>query len=408
MASFFSHLVHLSAARALFGAIAGSFGGIAALLMFIIGRRWVRGRHFRRRDAAAAWVRQHWDEIVSGAMPAQVWSKTPLKRDVVEAILLDRAEVAGERQLDDLVECLRRGGILDERIRQSREATGWKQRAALVLLGRTRAPEAMPALVESLDSSDSQTRIAAVRGLGKLATAAAATELLRHMEGDVFEVPPNVLKNALLNCCAADPGPLARCLHASATNVGGNANGLRRREMLARVLAEVADAGSWNDLILMSGDPSAEVRGSAARGLARAPAQIAMAPLAQLADDPEWFVRVRAVVALGAFIDEGAVPVLLRRLTDRQRLVRQRAAWALLRSRNQMEVLQGAAKIGDNYGLQALVSELDRRGLYETVIRKLRSGAPANFPLADLLTDAHSRLLPELATAEHRTEAVPA
>lgn len=402
MDSVFSHIANLSTARALFVAIVGSLGGIAALLTFIVGRRWVRGRHFRKRDATAAWVRQHWDEIVSGALPARVWAEDQLTRSVMEAVLLDRAEVADKQQLEDLVECLRRGGILDERIQQAREAGGWKQRAALVLLGRTRAPEALPALAEALDSGDMQTRIAAVRGLGKLGSATAAAELLRRIEGGAFGVPANVVKNALLSCCASDPGPLARCLEASSAGASTDPNDQRKRDMLARVLAEVADSATWNDLIVMSGDSSAEVRGSAARGLARAPAEIAILPLAQLAEDPEWFVRVRAVVALGAFVDQGATPVLLKRLTDRQRLVRQRAAWALMRSRRLVEVLQGAVQIGDNYGLQALVSELDRHGLYEELIRKLGAGSAAQVRLANRLKDARRRLLPEPFETVHK------
>jgi HEAT repeat protein len=399
MGSVFNTIAHLSAARMLFGAIAGSLGGIALLLAYIVGRRWLRGRYFRRRDAIAGWIRQHWDELVLGSLPAEHWARDKLKRSVLEAILLDRLEVAEERELQELIECLRRSGILDERITQARGSSGWKRRAALVKLGRTRAPEALPALSEALESEDMETRIAAVRGLGKLGTAAAAERMLRRIEGEGLDVPLNVVKNALLNSCASDPGVLVR--HMEAGDPG-------RRAMLARVLSEVADAATWGDLVIMAGDVSAEVRGSAARGLARATPEIALAPLAQLSGDAEWFVRLRAVVALGSFVDEGALPVLIKLLGDRNRLVRQRAAWALIRSKElASKVLAAAVRAGDNYGLQALVSELDRSGLYKPLVEKLRQQGGDRNSLLEALERAHARLAPGYDVATRKSEAVP-
>jgi HEAT repeat protein len=406
MESVFSQLVHLTAARALFAAIAVSFIGIAGLLAFIIGRRWIRGRYFRRRDAATAWIRQHWYELVSGTIPEARWAHDKLLRSAMESLLLDQVETSQET--GDLVDCLRRSGILDERTTEARSATGWRRRAALVSLGRTRAPEALPALAEALDSDDMETRIAAVRGLGKLAMPAAGRELLQRIDAGELDVPWSVVKNALFCCCASDPSVLARYLEATAHETAPRPERLRVREMLARVLAEIADAATWQDLVVMAADPLPEVRGSAARGLARAPADLALSPLAELAADPEWFVRLRAVVALATFVDQGAMPVLLRRLTDRERLVRQRAAWALIRSQNLPQVLEGAVRVGDNYGLQALVSELDRRGSYEPVVQELRRGARQQALLADELENAHNRLEPQPAGRDQVFEATSA
>jgi HEAT repeat protein len=282
--------------------------------------------------------------------------------------------VASGEQLTQLIECLRRSGILDERIADARYATGWRRRAALVSLGRTRAPEAVVALAEGLDSADLEARIASVRGLGKLATTAAAAHILERIEGDGLDVPWNVVKNALLACCASNPGVLARHMYGSAEESAGprSEHASRIREMLARVLAEIADDASWNDLVLMAGDVSAEVRASAARGLAQAIPELALGPLSQLATDQEWFVRLRAVVALGNFTNQGGMPALLRLLGDRNRLVRQRAAWALIRSSQLVpRVLQDTVISGDSYALQALASELDRCGRYESTLDRL-------------------------------------
>ena len=390
-----SQLVHLNAARALLGAIAGSMAGIALLLAFIVGRRWVRGRYFRRRDAIASAIRRQWDFLVAGQIPVEPWTKDKLSRSVLESILLDRLEVASGDELQRLIECLRRSGILDERVDEARFASGWRRRAALVALGRTRAPEALVALAEGLDGPDMETRIASVRGLGKLGTAAAASQILQRIEADSFEVPWNVVKNALLSCCASRPGVLIRHMYG-ADEAGGKARSERSsriREMLARVLSEIADEASWSDLVLMAGDSSAEVRASAARGLSRAAPEFALSPLAQLAGDREWFVRLRAVVALGAFTDRGGIPVLLRLLGDRNRLVRQRAAWALIRSRELVPlVLSETVRSADNYALQALVSELDRCGRYDATLAKLATARHSDLIAA--LNTARARLTP--------------
>ena len=358
-----SALGHFAPARIVFGAILASLGGIALLLAFIIARRWLRSRYFARRDALSAFVRSHWHELTTNAQLPERFRVEGLAREVLEAILLDRIAVSSTEQLPALVDCLRRSGVLDVRIRQARTSEGWQQRSALVILGRTRAPEAIPALSEGLDSADSETRVAAVRGLGKIAAPEAALPMLSRFTAAKLDVPWGVLKNALLSCCAERPELLCRFMRI----VSGD-----RRELLARVLAELADDTQGDELLVMAADPSAEIRAAAARGLARLDATIALSPLSQLAVDPEWFVRLRAVVALGSFAEKGAVPLLVRLLSDRNRLVRQRAAWALIRHPNRTsDVIKLAIAMGDDYGLQALVAELDQCGLYRYVRAEL-------------------------------------
>jgi hypothetical protein len=386
MAFVSSGIAQFAPARIVFGAIVVSLGGIALLLVFIIARRWMRARYFVRRDAIAAYVRQHWETLVSGKLLPEHFRTAGLAREVLEAILLDRIEVAARNQLPGLVNCLRRSGIIDVRIREARTAEGWHQRSALVILGRTRAPEAVPALSEGLESADVETRVAAVRGLGKIADPAAARPMLERFTGGRLEIPWGVLKNALLSCCVHQPEMLTRYLRKTEGT---------KRELLARVLSEVVDSANCDELLILVSDPSAEIRASAARGLGRVPAEIGLAPLAQLASDKEWFVRLRAVVALGSFIDQGALPMLVRVLADRNRLVRQRAAWALIRSpRLVQDVVRQVVAGGDDYGLQAVVAELDRCGLYGSVIEQLRHPGEGSDQLINSLDRARARLLP--------------
>ena len=365
MASVFSWGTQFGVARLLFGAIVASLAGISLLLAFIIGRRWIRSRYFARRDALAASIRQNWNGIVSGILDPGQFTSSALGRSVLESILLDRVEVSQGKEASNLIECLRRTGMLDRRIVEARTTDGWVRHAALVVLGRTRAPEAVPALAEALDSSDLHTRIAATRGLGKIAASNAAVPLLQRIVHGGLNVPWGILKNALLSCCATEPAVLSHYLR-SATGV--------TRELLARVLSEVADHTTSDELLAMVADPSAELRASAARGLGHLSPLVAIPPLAELASDSQWFVRLRAAVSLGAFVDRGANAILVRALCDRNRLVRQRAAWALIRSRQLVpHVVRDIVDSGDNYGLQAVVAELDRSGMYDTVVRQATS-----------------------------------
>ncbi|GAC1437369.1 MAG: hypothetical protein NVS1B11_31010 [Terriglobales bacterium] len=181
-------------------------------------------------------------------------------------MLLDAIEMSDDKKLPSLLSCLRTTGLLGLQINQARRLKGWQQRAALVVLGRTRAPEAIPALVDALDSSDEETSIVAVRGLGRTGLPEAAHPLLdRVLSGDLH-VPEHTVKNALINCCRSHPQLLLRSMERSSGHV---------RELLARVLGELATPELGEDLLILAADPLPEVRASAARALAKTKPEIA-------------------------------------------------------------------------------------------------------------------------------------
>jgi hypothetical protein len=133
---------------------------------FIVFRRWYRGRYFARLNTRTVALREQWADILSGKVPGSAWRLNALDCQIVEDILLDNIEVSGNDQLPAFLACLRNSGLLDLRIREARSTEGWSRRSALLNLGRTRAPEAVPALAEALASPSEETRVAAVRGLG--------------------------------------------------------------------------------------------------------------------------------------------------------------------------------------------------------------------------------------------------
>ncbi|MGA2020280.1 MAG: HEAT repeat domain-containing protein, partial [Candidatus Sulfotelmatobacter sp.] len=301
-----------------------------------------------------------WGDILSGKIPAEDWRFNPLDCDIVESILLDSIEMSSADKLPPLLDCLRVSGLLDMRIYEARTSRGLKQRTALLALGRTRAMEAIPALAAGLDSHLRETRIAAVRGLGRTARMEAAIPILDRIVTGHFDAPERSLKNSLVNCCRSDPDVLVNYLERTHGPV---------RELLARVLGELASPELGEELLVLASDVLPEVRASAARALGNTNTSYTLPALDSLAADPEWFVRLRAVVALGQLENIGKITILLRSLCDANRHVRQRAAWALARMEAQLDqILDDVIATKDDYALQSFVSELERSGAIEKIV----------------------------------------
>jgi HEAT repeat protein len=171
-------------ARLILKAILLSLLGIFHLIAFIAARRWHRARYFRRLSERTLALRSQWNGILDGTVCPRTWRLNRLDCELVEAMLLDSMEGANAEQLPGLLACLRSSGLLDLRIHQARNGVGWRQRSALVALGRTRAVEAVAALEEALDSPATETRIAAARGLGRTGLPQAAVAMLDHLLSD--------------------------------------------------------------------------------------------------------------------------------------------------------------------------------------------------------------------------------
>src|SRR5258708_36064348 len=153
MASGSSWLPELSLAWLIARAILFSLAGIFLLVGFIVFRRWHRGRYFIRLNRRTVALREQWPEILSGKTSSSAWRLDAFDCKIVEDILLDSIEVCDQEQLPTLLACLRNSGLLDVRIREARSTEGWHKRSVLLALGRTRTPEAAPALVEALETS---------------------------------------------------------------------------------------------------------------------------------------------------------------------------------------------------------------------------------------------------------------
>ena len=334
------------------------------LLGFILVRRAYRKRYFRRRDARTFELGRDWQQIISGAIPFASWRNKPFDRRIVQSMALDALEAAGVEDSARLLTFLRASGLLEKCIFDARHHSGWRRRRALVALGRTRAPEAIPALSEALRDRDAETRKAALRGLGRIAAPKAGEEILQWVAESGLGAPDLALQNALISCCAESPRLLLPYLH--------NAEG-PVREVLGRVLGEVASASLAPDLLPFVDDKQAELRAAAARALSHAPARFAIESLEQLARDPVWFVRLRAIVSLGKLRNPNAIPILVKGLTDSNRLIRLRAAEALVIFDKQLlDIFIQVLSVQDRYGLHALLTALENANLTALLEAEIR------------------------------------
>jgi len=358
------HWTNAVAASFVVRAILFSVGGIVMLIASILARRKIRRRYFDRLADAEFYVRQHWEEIVAGEIPRNEWREAHRDTEAIIEQCLERMENANASEGEKLLDFLRQTGLLDRILMETRHLRGWKREAALVRLGRTRAPEAVTSLVAALDDPSPETRLAAVRGLARTGLRPAGEAMLDRVLAGDLALAGTSLMNALIACTRANPRVLLPYLHLARGPV---------RELLARVMAEVASVALGDDLLLLASDALPEVRASVARALGHAEFGFAFPALAQLATDAEWYVRLRALTSLGHFGEARALPVLLRGVCDANRHVRQRAAEALAQAPDTIGVLSDVLKTADPYALQAMIAELDRTGEFDKMVEALES-----------------------------------
>lgn len=364
MASTFEKLWSLGPAALVMKAILAAVASDALLLAFILLRRTYRKRYFARRDARVIEFRKHWDALVSGQIPFERWRAKPFDRRIVETIILDAFEAAGPEEAARLLRFLRTSGLLEKLIFGARHHRGWRRRRALVALGRTRAPEGIPALGEGLRDKDTDTRLAALRGLGRMACPEAAEEILNWVGEKGLTVPALPLQTALVQACAERPQLLLPYLRHAEGQV---------REVLARVLGEVATAAVGSELLQFAEDDLDELRAAAARALSHTQGSLSLEAICELARDPVWFVRLRAIVSLGKHNHPEAIAALLHGLTDSNRLVRFRSAEGLVqREREMVSIFGRVVAMRDLYGIHAYLTALENSSMRETLEAELK------------------------------------
>ena len=381
MESIFERVWKLGPAAFVLKAIVAAVVADGLLLGFILLRRFYRKRYFAKRDARVFELRKVWDQLIAGEIPYETWRQNPFDRRIVETIALDALEGAGAEESTRLLKFLRTSGLIEKRIYEARTHTGWRRMRALVALGQTRAPEGIYAMAQGLRDRDLEIRLAALRGLGRTASPQAAEEILVWVGEKGLCVPALPLQSALIQCCVERPQILIPYVqHAKGA----------LREVLGRVLGEVATPALSVDMLQFVGDDLDELRAAAARAMSHSERGLAFDALNELVRDSVWFVRLRAIISLGQLCEARAIPDLLQGLTDSNRLVRFRAAEALVELDMPMvPIFQEVVATRDRYGLQAYLTALENAALREKLEGEIRSGATAGGaskePLLDIL-----------------------
>lgn len=387
MASIFDRFRDLGPASFVLKAIIVAVVLDALLLGFILFRRNYRKRYFAKRDKRLLELRRDWDAMLSGKIPYETWRASPSDRKIVETIVLDAFEAAEAGESARLLRFLRASGLIEKIIFDARNHRGWRRLRALVALGRTRAAEGIPALAESLSDPDVETRLASLRGLGRMACPEAGKEILSWLLERGLQVPALPLQMALIQCCAERPQILLSFLEHS--------DGLTR-EVLGRVLGEVATPALAEDLLQFVDDDLPELRAAAARAFSNMKATVAMEILSELSRDNVWFVRLRSVVSLGKLRDAVAAPTLLRALTDSHRLVRLRAAEGLVNLKaRRAEIFEQVVATRDRYGLHAYLTALENASQTADLESAIRSSSLSQEYQSQLIEVLRTSKLPE-------------
>lgn len=355
MASAFNSFHKLGPAAFVLKAIISVIVADVLLLGFILLRRTYRRRYFARRDARMFEIRQEWEALISGEIPYRRWRTNDADRQLIETMVLDAFEVATPEESARLLKFMRVSGLIEKRIADARHHQGWRRHKALVALGRTRAPEGITALAEGLGDNNLETRLAALRGLGRMACPEAAKAILHWIDEAGLVVPALPLQTALVQTCAERPQILLPHLQNADPTV---------REVLGRVLGEVATPSLGPELLRFADDSLPELRAAAARGMAYLSPGSAISVLSELAKDSVWFVRLRAIVSLGRLCHRSAIPSLLSGLTDSNRLVRLRSAEGLIDLKAELvQIFEMVVTLRDQYGLYAYLTALENAGL---------------------------------------------
>lgn len=367
MESIFNRLWKLGPAAFVVKAIVAAAVADALLLCFILIRRSYRKRYFARRDKRVFELRQIWDRLISGEIPYESWRQNAFDRRIVETIALDALEAASKEESGRLLQFLRKSGLIEKRIYEARRLRGWRRMRALVALGQTRAPEGIVALSQGLRDRDPEIRLAALRGLGRTASPQAAEEILSWVGERGLCVPALPLQSALIQCCAERPQLLVPSVQRASGEL---------RAVLGRVLGEVATPSLGADLLQFVDDELDELRAASARAMSHMERRLALDVLNELVKDAVWFVRLRAVVSLGELCDARAIPNLIAGLTDSHRLVRLRAAEALVKINAPLTAtFQKVVAVQDRYGLHAYLTAIENAGLRDRLETEIQGFA---------------------------------
>jgi HEAT repeat protein len=317
-------------------------------------------------------------------------------REILGDILADRCQLADPVGSETLRQAVAEAGVLDHWLNTLRTAPRPLRVRAALWLGCVRDERAVAALAQAAEDPSAEVRRAVALGLGRLQDPGGIPGLMSLAQRPRSEMPDLTLAAALAGCAKGCPEQLTPLLRAP---------GARQRQVAAWALSEVATPGVLPELLLASHDRDPEVRAKVARALARIPGTDSAPILVDLANDPVWFVRVRALAALGRRGSPAGEEAALRGLDDKVREVRYRAAYALRQARGMKgAVMTQVLNSRPRRSFNSLISEWDRAGFLWSLMQDLKPAKREAFleswaTLRSLVTHGYTRALVHLVLA---------
>lgn len=342
--------------------ISFSAGALFLFIYIYAQRAWQRFRE-QRYDALSFKMHGQWRAIVKGDIRAEEWSSDSIQLQILQSILIQEIAMGMDKERAELQKFLRDSGLVSRCIERVLNGRGPLKRRAMLELGSMRIPDGIAALTEGLDDWQLDTRLAAVKALGRTGLSEAAEPIIEaYMVGNL-KVPPGPIANALIHCYANHPEALLPYLRRS---LGGP------RDLIARVVGELATPAMADEILILADDARPEIRACAARAAAALPLSLGIPMLARLVRDDTWFVRLRATASLNQIFHPRVIPILLEAIRDSHRLVRLRSATALAKFDHEtLDILRNIVESRDQYALHAMISVLETGGGFGNILAQL-------------------------------------
>ncbi len=294
-----------------------------------------------------------------------LWSRSStVDREILEDILVDQCRLVSDEELRKTTENLLIAAGPHERwIRSLQKGRASDRTRAALNLGYVHDTRSVEALMAASTDSGAQVRLAVCLSLGRLRDPIGLPGLARLAHEPSAEIPDLTLAAALAACACGCPRRLVHLLRGPEA---------RTRVIGAWALSESADETVVPELLKASRDREPEVRAKIARAWARVRGQESLNALTQLARDPVWFVRVRALDALGNKGEPSGESAVVFGLEDAKAEVRCRAAFALRQIHGMSgETLTRVLSHGSGGSFQSLISEWDRAGFLSNLVAGL-------------------------------------
>ena len=322
-------------------------------------------------------------------------------RRVLEAILLDHAQLVRGIERERLATALDELGFVDQHIAALAHDRWWCRAEAAEKLGLAAARRAGEQLSAALDDPVAEVRMRAAKALGRLGGAASTRRLI-----EALESPTRWSTLRIGDVLTRMGGDVVEDLIAAYPSMS-----VHGRAAALDVVARLRPLGTTDWLVARLDEPHADVRARACHALGSIGDPDAAGSLIAALGDADWPVRAQAAKALGRMRIDAAAASLCRGMRDRRWWVRSNAADALksLGSGGE-EALVTMLGDADRFARQQAALKLEELGAVDRRVEQLTHAddarrAEAETVLREMIATGRTGRLRALAQA-HRDATV--